>query len=76
MAASSTPLQFPLYLKALFNFAQTSPDRVPLSDWYDPATGRVIGFRARPVVGLQTGKPSAQMLRLHSRHGRLGLAPN
>jgi hypothetical protein len=27
------------------------PDRIPLSDWYETGSGRVVGFRARSVVG-------------------------
>lgn len=38
-------------ISKLYRFANESPDRVPLSDFYDPTNGRVLGFRARPVMG-------------------------
>merc|ERR1740121_2106867 len=45
------------YVDAMFDFANTTPDRIPLTDWYDTKTASAIGmskglaFRARPVVG-------------------------
>lgn len=35
----------------VYRFLNETPDRVPMTDWYDTVSGRMVGFRARSVVG-------------------------
>ncbi len=43
--------QFEMLFDPAFRFANESPSRVPLTDWYGTITGKQEGFQARSVVG-------------------------
>jgi hypothetical protein len=42
---------FLMLFEPAYRFANESPSRVPLTDWYDTKTGKQVGFQARSVVG-------------------------
>ncbi len=42
---------FQSLIHPVYRFVSESPDRVPISDWHETTNGKVIGFRARSVVG-------------------------
>ena len=42
---------FETLIAPIWRFLNETPDRVPMTDWYDTKTGRRVGFTARPVVG-------------------------
>ncbi len=42
---------FEAFLRPAARFAQESPSRVPLTDWYNTKTAKQEGFQARSVVG-------------------------
>jgi hypothetical protein len=43
--------EFQVFVEPLYRFAQESPSRVPLTDWYWTDSGRQAGFQARSTVG-------------------------
>jgi hypothetical protein len=42
---------FETFVAPAWRFAQESPSRVPLTDWYSTSTAKQMGFQARSVVG-------------------------
>ncbi len=48
---TNDPKQFQDLLHRLVVWADTTPSRVPTTDWYDTISGKQMGFQARSVVG-------------------------
>lgn len=48
---ASSPSDFDALLAPAFKFVNETPDRVPLTDFYDTDTGKHRAFQARSVVG-------------------------
>ena len=42
---------FEAAFEPLWKFAHATPQRVPLTDWYETGDARKVGFQARSVVG-------------------------
>lgn len=38
-------------VRPVYRFLLDTPDRAPMTDWYETKSGRKVGFTARPVVG-------------------------
>jgi len=48
---ADTPEEFAAFMDPVYLWMNETTDRVPLTDWYWTHTGKMAGFRARPVVG-------------------------
>jgi len=48
---ADNPDDFRAIADRAYDFANDSPTRVPLSDWYDTNSAKKVGFQARSVVG-------------------------
>jgi hypothetical protein len=42
---------FTALLDPVYRFLNETPNRVPMTDWYDTKTAKMVGFQARSVVG-------------------------
>ena len=42
---------FQMFMNPIGKWINETPSRVPLTDWYDTKTGKMVGFQARSVVG-------------------------
>lgn len=48
---ADSPRDFRTMVHPIFQFLNDTPDRVPMTDWYDTITAKKVGFQARSVVG-------------------------
>jgi hypothetical protein len=48
---ADNPGDFQTIVHTVFEFLNNTPDRVPMTDWYDTITAKHVGFQARSVVG-------------------------
>ena len=50
-AMADTDKDFQAFVAPLYKYINETPSRVPISDWHDTKTGRMVGFKARSVIG-------------------------
>ena len=48
---ASDKASFLKFVEPIYKFMNETESRVPTSDWYDTKTGRMVGFKARSVIG-------------------------
>ncbi|HEY7839642.1 MAG TPA: DUF1793 domain-containing protein, partial [Terriglobales bacterium] len=48
---AAQPADFAALIHPVFEFLDHTPNRVPMTDWYDTVSGKQVGFQARSVVG-------------------------
>lgn len=48
---ANDPSQFDQLITPLHRFVSSTPDRVPMTDWYETTDAQKVGFQARSVVG-------------------------
>ncbi|MFZ4261771.1 glutaminase domain-containing protein [Sphingobacterium sp. HJSM2_6] len=48
---TDNPSDFKTMFTPFYNYVQETSSRVPLSDWHDTHTGKMINFKARSVIG-------------------------
>jgi hypothetical protein len=48
---TQNPADFEALVAPVYSFLNETPDRSPMTDWYQTKSARKVGFTARPVVG-------------------------
>ena len=42
---------FEALVNPIYDYLNATPDRTPMADWYQTKSSKIVGFKARPVVG-------------------------